>query len=150
METALVCGTRSRAKTIHTVLLAHGRAIVQQEDTGALENSGSSEKFANLAFAELVELILPLASRAHGEGVLVCADLCSRRDRKSLCGLLHKALPDISITCTFVLSPTTQGYPSEPELLHKGLPKTTPNLVVPALAFEEHLAGACVVLADNA
>ena len=140
----LVCGTKGRAKEVQTMLLANGRATIWLEDTGALENSGPSEGFAELAFR-----IQDQSARTREEGVLVCADLCTRSERKSLCSLLKRALPDIPITCTLVLSPMNEWYPSEPEPLHKGLPKKTPNLVVPSLAFEEHLARACVVLAED-
>ena len=140
----LVCGTKGRAKEVQTMLLANGRATIWLEDTGALENSGPSEGFAELAFR-----IQEQSARTREEGVLICADLCTRSARKSLCSLLKRALPDIPITCTLVLSPMNEWYPSEPEPLHKGLPKKTPNLVVPSLAFEEHLARACVVLAED-
>lgn len=126
------------------MLLANGRAIIWQEDTGALENSGPSEGFAELAFR-----IQDQSARTREEGVLICADLGTRSERKCLCSLLKRALPDIPITCTLVLSPMNEWYPSEPEPLHKGLPKKTPNLVVPSLAFEEHLARARVVLAED-
>ena len=140
----LVCGTKGRAKEVQTMLLANGRATIWLEDTGALENSGPSEGFAELAFR-----IQEQSARTREEGVLICADLCTRSARKSLCSLLKRALPDIPITCTLVLSPMNEWYPSEPEPLHKGLPKKTPNLVVPSLAFEEHLARARVVLAED-
>ena len=59
----LVCGTKGRAKEVQTMLLANGRAIIWQEDTGALENSGPSEGFAELAFR-----IQPFASRINLPG----------------------------------------------------------------------------------
>lgn len=75
----LVCGTKGRAKEVQTMLLANGRATIWLEDTGALENSGPSEGFAELAFR-----IQEQSARTREEGVLICADLCTRSARKSL------------------------------------------------------------------
>ena len=169
----LVCGLPSPAKKRLAQDLARGRRIVTQaspkprkDPSGASPDGSGAGSMDNLpdnapacpgvaadgngeAHSALVQQLVFLEPALRDEGVLFCAGLCTRSQRRELYSLLAQALPGIPVTCTFVLSPLHSWPPSPSCDLAHGLPRPCPELVMPSLLFEPFLDKARVLLADG-
>lgn len=165
----LICGLPSPAKKRLAQDLAQGRHIVTQvspmpreEACGASQDGAMDGLPDNApvcpsdasngngeALSALVQRLALLEPALRNEGVLFCASLCTRSQRRELYSLIAQALPGIPVTCTFVLSPLLSWPPSPSCDLAHGLPRPCPELVMPSLLFEPFLDRARVILVDG-